>query len=118
MSIGAISDPTLGALQFALNSLEARQKANAANIANVETPGYLAKQVSFEDSLRSAMNSGDPTSAEVSVNQSLAPTRMNGNNVNIDFELMAQQETLLRQRLLAQAVGNKFALLRTAITGQ
>ena len=64
------------------------------------------------------MNSGDPTSAEVSVNQSLAPTRMNGNNVNIDFELMAQQETLLRQRLLAQAVGNKFALLRTAITGQ
>ena len=78
----------------------------------------LARQVDFEDSLRSAIERGDPTKASVSVQQSLAATRTNGNNVNIDFELLAAQENNLSQQLVVQALNAKYALLRTAILGQ
>ncbi len=118
MSIVGMTDSVTSALQFALNGLDARQKASAANVANLETPGYQAQQVNFEDSLRAAVESGDPSSASVSVTSSMAPTRSNGNNVNIDFELLAQKENVLRQKLLVQAINSKFSLMRTAITGQ
>lgn len=117
-SIGGISDSVTQALHVAINGLDARQRAISANVANLETPNYLARQVNFEDSLRAAMDKGDPTQTSVSVQQSLAATRMNGNNVNIDFELLAQSENVLRQKLVIQGLNNKYSLLRTAITGQ
>lgn len=118
MSISPISDLVTSALTVAMDGLDARQRATSANIANVETPGYLARQVTFEDSLRAAISGGDPTSTRVGVEESLAATRMNGNNVNIDFEVLAGSENVLRQRLVVQALNAKYALLRTAITGQ
>jgi flagellar basal-body rod protein FlgB len=115
MSIGAISDSATAALHSALNGLDARQRVIASNIANVETPGYQAREVSFEDSLRAAIAGGDPSETSISVNQSVAPTRSNGNNVNLDFELLAGRENVLRQKLVVQAVNAKYALLRTAL---
>ena len=38
--------------------------------------------------------------------------------MNIDFELMASAENVLREKLAVQALNNKYALLRTAITGR
>lgn len=118
MSISPISDGVTNALHMAINGLDARQQAISGNVANLETPGYLARTVSFEDSLRAALDGGDPTDMSVSVDESLAPTRMNGNNVNIDFELLAAQENNLSQTLVVQALNAKYALLRTAILGQ
>lgn len=112
-----ISDGVTSALHAAMNGIEARQKAITANVANLETPGYLARSVDFEESLRSAIadGDGDMSSVAAKVTESLAPTRGNGNNVNIDFELMAGAENLLRQKLVVQALNSKFSLLRTAI---
>ncbi|MGD9705407.1 MAG: flagellar basal body rod protein FlgB [Acidimicrobiia bacterium] len=118
MTIGAISDVVTSALGVAMNGLQTRQQAISSNLANVETPGYLAREVKFEDSLRAAISGGDPTSTGIQVDQSLAATRINGNNVNIDFEVLASSENVLRQRLVVQALNNKYSLLRTAITGQ
>jgi flagellar basal-body rod protein FlgB len=103
---------------MAINGLDARQQAISANLANVETPDYHARTVSFEDSLRAALGDGDPGGMAIDVHESLAATRMNGNNVNIDFELLAQQENNLRQQLVVQALNSKYALVRTAILGQ
>lgn len=118
MTVSGISDGVTHALRLAMNGLDARGQAIAGNIANIETPGYLARQVVFEDSLREALRQGDPAATDVSVRHSLAATRLNGNNVNIDFELLAQKENVLRQKLVVQALNGKYALLRTAITGQ
>jgi flagellar basal-body rod protein FlgB len=118
MNIGGISDGTTRALHVAINGLDARQQSIASNMANVETPGYRARIVSFEDSLRAALDGGDPGDATMSVTESLAATRSNGNNVNIDFELLAEKENVLHQRLVVQALNAKYSLLRTAITGQ
>jgi len=116
-SMGGIADSVTQALHFALNGLDARQRAISSNLANLETPDYHAREVNFEDSLRKAFADGDPTSAGVSVTESLASTRLNGNNVNVDFEVLANSENLLRQKLVVQALNNKYSLLRTAITG-
>ena len=118
MSISPISDGVTNALHMAINGLDARGQAIAGNVANLETANYHARSVNFEDSLRAALNGGDPTSMSIDVIESLAATRENGNNVNIDFELLADKENNLRQRLVVQALNSKYALLRTAIIGQ
>jgi len=116
-SIGGISDNVTKALHMALNGLDARQRAISSNLANIETPGYHAREVNFEDSLRDAFADGDPTQTLTTTSQSLAATRLNGNNVNIDFEVLNSSENVLRQKLVVQALNNKYSLLRTAITG-
>ena len=118
MTISAISDTAISALHRALDGLDIRQQATATNIANLETPGYQARVVSFEDSLRAAALDGHPGSASISMERSLAPTRMNGNNVNIDFELLEGSETQLRQQMITQGLTAKYGMLRTAITGR
>lgn len=118
MSIFAISDATTQALGRALDGLEARQRAIASNVANIETPGYQARRVNFEDGLRAAMAAGDPSSASIEVERSLAATRLNGNNVNLDVEVMESSETVLLQRLVTQSLTSKYSMLRTAISGR
>ncbi|WP_420452513.1 flagellar basal body rod protein FlgB [Ilumatobacter sp.] len=118
MSIIGISDTATSTLHRALDGLDVRQQTIASNLANLETPGYQARRVSFEDSLRSAASDGDLTRASVSVDPSLAPTRLNGNNVDIDFELLEGSETALRQQLITQGLSAKYAMLRTAINGR
>lgn len=113
-----ISDVITESLHRALDGLDRRQAAIADNIANVETPGYLSREVSFEDSLRSAIEDGSPYSASISESRSLAPTRLNGNNVNLDNEITANAENLLRQQLAIQGLNAKYQLLRTSITGR
>lgn len=46
------------ALNSALDGLALRQRAIAENVANVQTPGYQAQRVAFEDALASAVEDG------------------------------------------------------------
>ena len=113
-----IGDVTLSALHTALNGLSLRQRTIADNVANIQTPGFLAGKVDFESSLRSAMDSGaDPSTAAPNVARSLEPTRLDGNNVNLDEETLSMSETGLRYSLAVQAVNAKFSRLRSAIGG-
>jgi flagellar basal-body rod protein FlgB len=114
-STSAVRDSTALALQSALRGLTARQQVIADNVANVETPGYLAKSVTFEDSLREAMESGSPADMSITEATSNAPTRMNGNNVNLDVEIASQVETNLRSQLAIRALNAKYAAIRTTL---
>jgi flagellar basal-body rod protein FlgB len=110
-----VTQPTLDVLHSALSGLALRQRIIADNIANVETPHFLAGRVDFESALRDAMADGDGSMAEPTVARSLEPTRTNGNNVNLDQETLALIDTGLRYQMIAQAVSGKFQLLRTAL---
>jgi flagellar basal-body rod protein FlgB len=114
-STSVVRDNTTLALQAALRGLTARQETIAENVANVETPGYLSKTITFEDSLRTAMDSGQPGSMDITEGTSMAPTRMNGNNVNLDVEVSSQIETNLRQQLAVRALNAKYAAIRTVL---
>ena len=107
----------MNALHQALRGLSARQRTIADNIANLETPEFLAGRVDFETSLQAAMAGGDPAAMQVSTSRSMAPTGVNGNNVNLDQETIGLIETNLRYEVTTQAVSNKFRLLHTAIGG-
>ena len=115
--IPGITDLTSQALLASIRGLDARAAAIKDNIANVETPGYQAKVVDFESSLSDALADGDVAGATTTTSRSLAPTRLNGNNVAIDQQMTQLTETELRHQLAISALNNKYRLLRTAITG-
>lgn len=112
-----MNDLTTDTLHAALRGLAARQRVIADNVANIETPGFLAGRVDFEASLRDAIHSSDATAVRPSPLRSLAPTGVNGNNVNLDEETLANIDTNMRYQLAIEAMNAKFGLLRTAIGG-
>lgn len=112
-----IDDVTMQALHSTLRGLATRQRGLANDVANIETPGYLAHRVQFEDSLREAIASGDSPQITPSVLRSLEPTRLNGNNVNLDQASLQLIDTGLRYQFATEAMTAKFNLLRTAIKG-
>ncbi len=105
---------TYVALNSALDGLSMRQRVIADNIANVQTPGYHAKRVSFEDSLAAAVRSGSGA-VKPSVASSLEPTREDGNNVNLDTETLSNIDTNLRYQLATRAMDGQFSSIRTAM---
>jgi flagellar basal-body rod protein FlgB len=115
MGPNPISDTTMQSLQSAMRGLSARRQSFQDNIANAETPGYLASRVSFEDSLASAMAQGEPTSMATSMSRTTDPTNMNGNNVQVDQELVGLSENQLRGQLVTEALNAKYRLLRAAL---
>ena len=108
-------DLTMQAIQTSLDGLAARQRIIAQNLANSETPGYLAQNVNFEDSLRNAMATGDPADTTISTQNSTDPTLPNGNNVNVDQETIGLVDTGLRYQLATQSMNNEFNILRTSL---
>jgi flagellar basal-body rod protein FlgB len=108
-------DLTTTALQVAVRGLSARQRALADNISNINTPDYLAKRVSFEQSLQSAIDGGNPAGAAVTTQTSLEPTEANGNNVNLDEETVSITDTGLKYQTSLEALSAKYQLLKTAI---
>ena len=114
-----IGDATSAALHAALSGLAERQRVTADNIANVNTPGFLAGRVDFESSLRGALSNGDtPSVIGGTVLRSLEPTNTNGNNVNLDSETVIATETGLRYQLALNALDGKYNVLRTALRTQ
>jgi flagellar basal-body rod protein FlgB len=112
-----LDDITSVTVKTALTGLAMRQRVTADNIANIETPGFLAGRVSFENSLRTAVVNGSPAATSISNDRSLEPTRLNGNNVNLDHETLTHLDTNMRYQLMLRAVDTKISLLRTAIGG-
>jgi flagellar basal-body rod protein FlgB len=111
-----IGDTTSTTLHAALSGLAQRQRVTADNIANVQTPGFLAGRVDFESTLQSEIANGQvPVVGQSSVTRSMDPTRTDGNNVNLDTETVIQTETGLRYQLALNALDGKYALLRSAL---
>jgi flagellar basal-body rod protein FlgB len=133
MTSPIFNDPAFKASRLALDGLSLRQKVTANNIANVDTPGFKAQQVSFEDQLQQALTDteqpGLPLAATnaghlggsasktalISVRHQANDLRNDANNVDIDVEMTNLAETQLRYQALTQLTGMKFALLKSII---
>ena len=111
-------DLSSSSLRVAVAGLAARQTAIANNIANIETPGYRARKVEFEQALQNAVAHGEsPVGVKPSTMSSLEPTRLNGSNVNLDEETLSHIDTTMRYQLTMRALDTKYSLLRDAIKG-
>ena len=119
-------------LNKALEGLWLRNKAISQNISNADTPNYKRLEVTFEDSLRKALNdkgiklktthdkhiSSAKTIHEVSprieVDRSYA-YRFDGNNVNIDVEAANLAKNAIMYNAVVNQISREFNKLRTVI---
>jgi flagellar basal-body rod protein FlgB len=126
MPADLFTDLTNTVLTKVLDGTALRQRTLAENVANVDTPGYQRKDVSFSEQLKEAVaNAAAPESAmrrleevapSVSVVQSKT-LRPDGNTVDIDKEMAEMSKNTLEYETAAQLLDGKLRLLRTAITG-
>jgi flagellar basal-body rod protein FlgB len=109
------NDTTMSAIHAALSGLSARQRTIADNVANINTPGFLAGRVEFETALKSAVADGTAANVSPTVVRSLEPTREDGNNVNLDRETLLNVDTGLRYSLMLRAADSQFGILRASM---
>jgi flagellar basal-body rod protein FlgB len=127
VAVGEISDAALvSALQRQLTATAARQVVAAGNLANVDTPGFRAREVDFEQTLQEKL-AGTLTVTHVhhlqppgqtgpaSREAENLPARRDGNTVQIDRELLAISRAGGDFARAQTALAAKFRLVRYAI---
>jgi flagellar basal-body rod protein FlgB len=129
----------LGIEPDALNVYAQRAQVLAANLANADTPGYLARDIDFRAALAAAGSQGDalqPAAGspdDVSVASAagsgisteqylryrvpLAPA-LDGNTVDSQMEESQFAQNTVRFQAALTFLENRFSELTTAITGQ
>lgn len=101
-----------------------RQQALAANIANAETPGYKRVDLapSFSAQLQAAIQRGpgelQKLQAQLVEDITTKSMRPDGNNVEVEKELVLLGQNGNEHNFLTQVVSSNLRSLRTAITGR
>ena len=120
-----------------LEGLAKRFKATSRNMANVNTPGYARRNVSFENELKDVIYSdrklrmtvtnqghipsrprrvADVIPAEIKVNDEMY--RLDENNVDPEREMVILAETRMMYTAMTRFAARKASGLRTAISGR
>ena len=98
-----------------------RHKVIAQNVANVNTPGYQRLNVSFDETLAARMDregNRDIVDLQPQIVEDLeSPERIDGNNVDIDREMMRMSKNTLLNNALLQIISTKTAMMRRAMGG-
>jgi flagellar basal-body rod protein FlgB len=117
--------PGYVAARKALDAVALRHEALAANIANVETPGYrrLDLAPSFKTELERACAGGDAgqiaaLTPSLAVDSTALKTSPDGNNVNVEHELMQLNQNSLLHTLESNLITGALLRLKLAITGR
>lgn len=129
----AINDATLRALSQSMNLRLARQGLISGNIANSDTPGYKAKDLDFEEALRTAtqvdgslpMRSTDAHHKTISIDEPISASivedtsgeeSLDANTVNRSLEMSKMIENQQLYDASVEMVRKKLGVLRYAIT--
>lgn len=119
------AQPTYVASKQMLDATAARHQAIAANLANLETPGYRRVDLapSFQSQLQNAISTGDAAKMTtlkpvVSVDTAAVLSAADGNTVQLENELMQLNQNTLAHSLETQLVTGSLLRLRLAITGR
>lgn len=122
---------TISSLEKGLSYATLKQKTIAQNIANVDTPNYKAKDVSFKDMLRDAEKTDfsayktDSRHYDFKFSPSTPGVfsyedfkyRNNGNGVDMDAEQAKMAENTIYYNALIDRISGKFNTLNTVIKG-
>lgn len=115
-------DLPLVTLQKLLDAAALRHRVIANNLANVNTPGYRRRVVSFDDHLARALTTGDLAALrgwKPAVVASGDPAlRADGNNVSLERELADLMKNTLVYNACTRLLTARIEAYRAAITGQ
>lgn len=114
-------------MQKSMDYLWTKQTAILDNIANVETPNYKTKYVTFEEALKSKLES--TRQSTVGIRKALgsaAPTvkmadetaKADGNGVDINEQSVELARNAFQQQHVYNAISTELSLLRTVSRGQ
>lgn len=125
-----LGEPVVSLLQNMLDANWLRQQVIANNIANADTPHYKRWDVVFDRKVtksfdiflkrtnnRHLAGSTRRESKLLVVQPDSTSVRNDGNNVDLEYEMALQAETVLMYNLLTRLVSDQLGMLRTAITG-
>jgi flagellar basal-body rod protein FlgB len=129
MSDSLFADTATRAAKAALEGLSLRQQAISRNLANIDTPGYQAQTINFEETLQHLLNNGGSLplrttddshqlSSEQGMRFSLSARpggtfRADQNIVDLDVEMTEMSETGIQYQAVSQAISQKLLLLKT-----
>ncbi len=124
--MSGISDAALvAALRRQMTISVARQVASAGNLANVDTPGFKAREVKFDAELEKQLGTLKtthplhltPGGANGAVEQEIEglEERRDGNNVQVDRELLTMGRAAGDFSAAQTVLAAKFRLVRYAI---
>lgn len=117
-------------LEKSMGFLWTKQAAILDNIANIETPNYKAKVVTFEESLRDRLESAGRASAprkavreviedaEFAVFEPQEAVRMDENGINITEQSVEMIRNAYQMQYVMQSINNNLTLLQTVVRGQ
>jgi flagellar basal-body rod protein FlgB len=122
-------------LEQGLGYATRRHEVLTQNIANVETPGYKARDLVFASELRASLAAEpdaegarrarsleatlpDAASAPRVVLAHDAPPALNGNDVNLDRQMSRLAENTLFHQTLVQLLASQFNTLKQAVSGR
>ncbi|RWZ60498.1 flagellar basal body rod protein FlgB [Halobacillus fulvus] len=122
---------TFTTLEHSLNYSTAKNRAISNNIANVDTPGYKAKKVVFNDVLKNEISSlptyrtnsrhidfqSKENQPYRTITVSNSTYNHNGNNVDIDKEMNELAQNQIHYQALVDRMSSKFRGLETVIRG-
>lgn len=133
MKAGLIQDPMVEAMGNFMTRLSRRQEVVASNLANIDTPGYKTRDVSFHLTMQEILT-GDtlplntrkpegellrgwaPIALEPEVIETSGlPMRADRNNVDIDREMLKLSETSFTYAVATQLLRSKFRSIASAI---
>jgi flagellar basal-body rod protein FlgB len=120
----------INVLDKAADAANSRNEIISNNIANVDTPNYKRKDVSFQSYLEQALIGGEPLDERVSeinthlsdfggliyTDSSTLSYRLDGNNVDIDTESAMLAENQIRYNALVEQIGQEFARYKTVLS--
>jgi flagellar basal-body rod protein FlgB len=126
-----IVTPVMYVLERAMTAASLRQRTIAHNIANVNTPGFKRREVAFAGKLHRALGL-DPqlplqrssprhlpaASADLTpevYRDDTTSMRTDGNNVDIDREMVDLVQNTINFNLAAQQLNTRLAMLRYVI---
>ena len=124
-----ISNNSFLLLEKSMNFLWTKQSAILDNIANVETPDYKTKVVTFEETLKQRLEEAREASnprtamrevlegAQFAVTEYEESTRMDGNGVNLTEQSTELVRNSYQLQYVMQAISSDISELRTVIQG-
>ena len=104
-------DPIADKLTRYMDLLSVRQRLVASNIANVDTPGYLTKDIDFAAEMQAAADAHAPLILEVAGLQ----TKTDGNNVALDRESRLLAENALRFNMASNLMKAQIRQVKSAL---
>ena len=103
-----------GLMKMGLDATELRSRTIANNIANINTPNYKRRYVTFEDSLKNEISNAK---IEVKVDEN-SIVREDGNNVDLENEKVNQAAASLQYNALVSLTNTKLAMTKSIIAGR